>query len=400
MGKIVTLRNFSAFLVIIFCINYIPIEGRTGVSLVKVFASFVCFFIFLIKTPKVTNALVLVCIYYFSVLMAAMLHPATFRWGTLLYLASFLLMYVTYYNLLYVEKVLTMNFFIQLLKGILWAFFITLCIQQFFLLIGIKSFPLINLVQILNRGIGANSLSYEPSSSARILAVVYLALLRMWEIQHGYKPNAQEIYLDLKWPTIIFFWSMLTMGSGTAFAALLLLSCYFIKPSNAIFKLSSYIVVILILMNIEFEPLQRIFNSVGSFSTMDSEQIINTDSSAATRIMPILNTIFNTDFFHWETWFGNGVDYTKNQGLFSERILIGGIGDYGFISFIIMQMIIYYCVIDKIVSVETLLWVVLFGMTFGNIPYVWGAILIFTTVRYFRHYTNNNPLTEINTYER
>ena len=180
-----TLRNFTAFLLVLFCIHYIPIESRAGVSFVKVGASVLSLFVLMVYSCKVAKTMMLFVIYYVFVLSAALMHPTTLRWSTVLYLGSFLIMYVTYYNLISIEKVFSLDFFIKLLKGLLTAYFITLVIQQIFLLAGIKIFPLINLVQIIDRGIGANSLSYEPSSAARIMGASFLALLRMLELKYN-----------------------------------------------------------------------------------------------------------------------------------------------------------------------------------------------------------------------
>ena len=64
--------------------------------------------------------------------------------------------------------------------------------------------------------------------------------------------------------------------------------------------------------------------------------------------------------------------------------MIGGIADYGFLSFIVMQIIVYTCMIKKIISLETLLWMFLGMMTLSNVPVNWGAMMMCTTVKYFQ----------------
>ena len=117
------------------------------------------------------------------------------------------------------------------------------------------------------------------------------------------------------------------------------------------------------------------------------DEVVEADGSAADRVAPLLNTFTKLDIFDYDTWMGHGIDYVVSQGGLSSRkqwVMVGGIQDYGLLSFIVMQMVIFTCVIRKILSVETLIWIFLFGLTFSNISYTWGAMIVFTTVRYFQ----------------
>ncbi|UBD69677.1 hypothetical protein NXV86_26625 [Bacteroides sp. BFG-257] len=382
-----TLRNFTTFLLLLFCIQYIPIESRAGVSWLKVAVMAICPFIFLLKTAKISKALYLATIYLSIMWIVSLIHYETFRASTLIYTTLFLLLYATYYNLLYCNHVFDIDYFIKLLKGLILAYSVCLLIQQFFILIGIVQFPIINLVQVLNRSFGANSLSFEPSSSARIMAVAYLGLLRMYELKKGRLPNIKELFQELRWSSIGFLWAMSTMDSGTAFVALGILSILFIKRQYLLSIVPTLIAIYFIIPSIEFEPLQRARNAVEVTLTLETESVIETDGSAATRITPLINTIKNIDLFNLNSWVGYGADYVKRfKGPVEQmkKQMIGRIQEFGLFSFIIMQMLIFSCAIRKVLSVETLLWLFLFSMTFGNVSYTWGAIMIFTAVRYFQ----------------
>lgn len=386
VARTYSLRNFAAFLLILFCIQYIPIESREGVSYVKVGASALSLFALLMYSFKVTKTMMLFIIYYVLVFTAAVMHPENLRWSSVLYLVSFLIMYVAYYNLISIEKVFSADFFIKLLKGLLTAYFITIVIQQIFLIVGIKTFPLINLVQVLDRGIGANSLSYEPSTAARIMGVVFLALLRMFELKYNRVLSLQEMFNEAKWPVIGFIWSMLTMGSGTAFVFLGILMLYFFKKEYIMSLLPILLILSAFVSQIDFIPLTRALNGVESFLSMDTNLAIETDKSAAVRIAPLINTFTKLDLFDFSTWFGHGVDAGVGWNV-AERIqnrVVGSIYEYGLLSFIVMQIIVYSCVIKSFFSLESLIWIFLFGMSFANIPYTWGAMMLFTTVRYFQ----------------
>lgn len=384
LTKCLTLRNFAIFLIIVFCIRYIPIDSRAGISYFKIGVSMLCPFIFLIYTPKINKSFFIISTYLLLVFSAAVFNPETLRWTTLVFLLSYFFVYQTFYNLVYERKVFSEESFTFFLKGFILAYFIVLVIQQIALIVGITYLPIINLTQFLDRGIGVNSLSGEPSVSARILAILFLALLRMYELKYDRSLTFKEIYQEAKWPTIGFLWCMLTMGSGTAFIALGILSLYFIKRQYAFIIVPILILFYLCIPYIDFEPLQRAYKIFNAFLTLDADIVRKADGSAAARVVPLVNTLTSLDLTKWETWFGHGVDYSLKKGIFSELVLIGGIGDYGLLSFIVMQVLVFSCAIKKIISLETLLWIGLFNMTLANTPYVWGAIMLFTTIRYFQ----------------
>lgn len=382
LNKYFTLRNFAAFLIVVFCIRYIPIDSRAGISYFKIAVSLLCPFVFLIYTPKINKTFFIICSYLLFVFSSAILHPNTLRWTTLVFLLSYFFMYQTFYNLVYERKVFTNESFTRFLEGFILSYFVLLVVQQIALIAGITYLPIINLTQFLDRGIGANSLSGEPSVSARILAVLFLALLRMYELKYARSLSFREIYREAKWPTIGFLWCMLTMGSGTAFVALGILSLYFIRRQFAFIIIPLLIVFYTLIPYIEFAPLQRAYSVFNAFLSFDYEKILRTDGSAATRVIPLLNTLTSLDLSQSTTWFGNGIDYSVNAGRYSTTVLIGGIGDYGLVSFIVIQILVFSCAINRFLSIETLIWIGLFNMTLGNVPYAWGAILVFTTVNY------------------
>ena len=393
-----TLRNFTTFLLLLFCIQYIPIESRAGVSWLKVAAMAICPIILYLRTAKISKALCLTTIYLSIMWIVSLIHYETFRASTLIYTTLFLLLYATYYNLLYCNQVFDIDYFIKLLKGLILTYSACLLIQQSFILIGIAQCPIINLVQALNRSIGANSLSFEPSSSARIMAVAYLGLLRTYQLKMGRLPNVKELFQELRWPSIGFLWAMSTMGSGTAFIALGILSVLFVKRQYLLSIVPSLVAIYFIIPSIEFEPLQRARNAVEITLTLETESVIKTDGSAATRITPLINTLKNIDLLNLNSWIGYGADYIKKfKGPVEQmkKQMIGRIQEFGLFSFIIMQILIYSCAIRKILSIETLLWIFLFSMTFGNVSYTWGAIMIFTAVRYFQEQHEQNLLVII-----
>lgn len=389
----ITPRNVASFILVLFCIQYIPIESRAGVSYVKLIVSALCPLFLLYYSPKVSKLMILFISYYFFVLIAAILHPETLRWSTVIYLLTFIMTFQTFYNLVVVEQVFTKSYYRHLLEKLILAYTIVLIIQQCFIIVGIRTFPLINLVQFLDRGLGANSLTYEPSSAAIILSFAMLSLIRMIELDYSRKLSVKDIFIESKWPALGFLWCMLSMGSGSAFIGLGILFCYFIRSQYIIRIIIVLFLLFLILPHIEFEPLNRAIDSFTAFLTLDYDKIYEADSSAATRIFPLINTIKKLDLTTLEGWFGHGVDYSISIGgslvTLSDRYLVGNISDYGFFSYIILQIIVYSCIIRKFFSIETIMWIGLGLTTLANVPINWGAMMMFTAVRYFQMQKEN-----------
>ena len=88
---------FTLALVTLFCIRYIPLETRAGVSMIKTGVSFICLFFLIIRPPFVSKALILSITYFITVLTCVSFHNETFRWSTMLYLLSFIIVYIFVY---------------------------------------------------------------------------------------------------------------------------------------------------------------------------------------------------------------------------------------------------------------------------------------------------------------
>lgn len=384
--KYFTEVNWVAFVIVLFCIRYIPLETRAGPSVIKLAVSSICAFRLLTNVIVFSRGFQLYGLYFTIVLCISYLYPQTFRWSTIIYLLSFIITYIYIYDRIIIRQLFTFDFFIKVLKFILLMYTIVLVIQQCMLLIGIHSLPIINLTHFLDRGIGANSLSGEPSSTARIMTVAMLCLLRIYEYQLKHKPTITEIYKLAQYPVIGYIWSILTMGSGTGFVALGLLLLYFLQVKYVWTALFIFCIGSIVIPYIDFVPLQRAYDTFLATLTMDKDVIIGTDGSAASRITPLVNTITNLNLLNWHTWFGYGVDYVNNKGGYMARITggyIGLIGEYGLISFIVMQIAAFKCFIRNFFSIETLLWIFLFAATFANVAYVWGAMMLMTATKYF-----------------
>lgn len=381
-------RILATVILLVFCIQYIPIESRASVSVLKLGISVLSPLIILLYEPKISRTFILWIIYFALVICAALRFPETLRWSTIIYMGSFIVMFLAYYNLVKFGEVFSSQYFIRLLEKLLLAYTVVLLLQQCFILVGIKTFPLINLVQNFNRGIGANSLSYEPSTAAMVMGAVFLSLLRMLEIEYGRKLSVKEVFKIAKWPTIGFLWSMLTMGSGTAFVCLALLSLYFITAQNRkVVSTCLFLgVAIFCFINIDYEPLNRARDTLSAFFTLNVNIAIDTDASSAYRTQLWINTLTNLKLDSLDGWLGHGVDYGKltNEKFFNPNVMIGNISDYGFLSFIVLVAVVYSGMIKNFFSIETLFWAIILLASLNNEPFRWGCMMLFSTVRYFQ----------------
>ena len=77
--------------------------------------------------------------------------------------------------------------------------------------------------------------------------------------------------------------------------------------------------------------------------------------------------------------------------------MMGGIDDYGLISYILGLGLIFLCAINFF-SIATIMFFLGIGGGINNIAYGWGILMIFTCVKYFSKnhddYTNQETIVE------
>lgn len=387
-----TSRFFIALLIVVMCTQFVPIEGM-GVSPVKVAVMAIAPLIFIAKTPQINKAVIwgfalwLCCFFcaYFA---------GPIRWSTLGYYGMFIMTFICFYSLLYTAEV-SIEWFANLLKSLIIVFGVVLILQQISVLIGLRNNPLINLYPSLQHYISITKLpilTQEPSSSARMLAVFMLGYLECYKLMNGgVKATFSELFdRDNRLMSILFLWAMLTMGSGTAFIALGLLALYFIKIKNALYTIPVLIIVISIGEYMNLEQLERVNNVVMATTTGDLSAVRTTDASASVRITPLVNLFTKSDFSDYEFWFGKGTAIklsNSNQiaaAMINPNAQLAIINQYGFLSMLVSLILVYNCMIRKFFSIETLMFIFLFGLSLGNVAYTWGALMIFAGITHFQ----------------
>ncbi|MDR2919733.1 MAG: hypothetical protein LBV72_10270 [Tannerella sp.] len=378
LGKLFSSKYLATFYLILMCVQIVFIEGY-AISPVKVAAMALAPFICIIKVPYLTRALIVGLIYLFIIFFCAMTKLYV-RFSTIGYLAMFVFTFIFFYNLIYTGA-FTIDYFIKLLRYLILGYFICLVLQQLSILVGIRYFPIINLTNQFFLSIAKlPSLSIEPSHTARILCVSFYIYLKCNEFKNGAAiPFKQLLKGEHKWVTIGFLWVMLTMGSGTAFIGLIILSLYFIRKEYLVYIVPLFIILYISMPYMGLTQLDRAINVLSATMERDNEVIAKADGSASVRIIPILNTINNLDLTKSETWFGYGTDYgVQNK---AER-MIAEITDYGLFAYIGGLILVFSCSI-RFWSLGTLMYFTGIGGGTANIAYQWGILMLFICMRYF-----------------
>ncbi len=385
-----TLKNYATFILIYFGIAYTPIEGHVGFGIPKIIISAISIFILLVYEFKISKAFIIGFLYLTYQFISASFHPESFRWSTLLFSTILVLNYICIYNIVVVDRMFSIEHFIKICKWAMLLFFVVCIMQQAAIIVGIRSLSIINFTYYLNRGLGCNSLSLEPSHFARIMLVFYYAYIKCCEYKRDEGPfSLKELFNgEHKWVTIRFLWMMFTMGSGTAFICLILLSLYFIRKNNWYYTVPLLFIIYITLEAVGIKELDRATSTIEATSTMDLQTIKNNDSSASARIAPLLNSL-NADFTKYETWVGHGIDYgARNQTFLKQTGTY--FDDYGAIFFLICQLLNFSCAYSFWSLGTIFLFAGVGGGCGGNIFYGWALMMIMTCVKYF-HDNRYNP---------
>lgn len=385
----ITDKNIATAILVIMNIQLVFIEGYT-ISPLKVGMMALMPFILLLRVPYISKAFLLGSLYLVNIIISALLHAETFRLSTIGYLGMFVITFFTFYNYIY-SGVFSLEYFIKLVKAMIIAYSVCLICQQVLILAGIRFMPLVNLNNQFFLSIDKlPSLSLEPSHTARILGVLYYAYLKCNEYKQGATINIKQIFeKEHRWITLAFLWPMLTMGSGTAFICLGILSLYFMKGAYLLLAIPVFIGVYFTLSFFEVQQFKRASSVVEATLTGNTQTVMETDGSAASRITPMLNTINAIDLNDFDTWFGHGVDYNLHEKKNGGKDLIGEINDYGLIAYILGLILVFSCAIE-FRSLATIMYFLGVGGGTGNIAYAWGSLMIFACIRYFHHHTSTN----------
>ena len=381
-----TNRNIATFYLVLMSIQLVYIEGYT-ISHIKVVAMSLTPLIFFARCAYFSKALMFGGLYWLCCFLSAYLHPG-FRFSTVAYSGMFVATFIMFYNLIH-KGAFTLEYFIKLVRWLILAYTGCLVLQQCCLLVGIRFMPLINLNnQFFLSLTKLPSLALEPSHSARILGVLFYAYFKCNQYARGSViPFKQWFKGEHNCVTIGFLWAMLTIGSGTAYVVLAILSLLFLRRKYIAVAIPLFAALFFAMPYLENENMNRATSVVQATMTGNVDNVIESDGSAAVRVLPILNTINSLDLTKKETWLGNGSDVALAGGHYSRKRMVGCINDYGLISYLLSLCLVFSCCIEW-KSLPTLIFIAVLGAGIGNIAYAWSILMLFATQLYFdRKYT-------------
>lgn len=384
------LTLFATILIIFYGIYYMPIDSfgmNAPIKIALMISSIAVLFFYSFKASK---AVIIGIIYLVYQYIIAIFHPESFRWSTYLYSVMLVLTYICFYNLVFIERVFKIEHFIRICKWFITLYFIVCIIQQVLTLAGIGYFPLLNMMQVLDRGLGCQSLAAEPSHFARIMLVFYYAYVKCNEYKRDEGPfTISELFSgEHKWISIIFLWMMLTMGSGTAYVCLILFSLYFVRWHNWYYVIPALAIGYTLIQTTGLEQLDRATSVINATATLEKENLEHADGSGASRVAPFINSL-NADFSKKETWFGNGTNYVRKNNLFTRQTSTL-FDEYGLIFYIISLIFAFTCSYNF----WSLGCIFMFGGIAGgmgsNIQYAWELAMVMACVKYF-HENRHDP---------
>lgn len=371
-------RNLATITLVFMSVQFIFLEGM-AVSIPKVVFMTIMPLVLLTKFPQPNKVLLWGFTYLIVTMALAQINGGITRMSTFIYSALFIFTFAVYYGLIWIKECFSLEYFLSLLKWMMWGYTICLLIQQACILVGIRYFPFVNLVggsyYALNH---LNTLAIEPSHAARLMTVFFYGFLKCTEYLNGEPMDIKDLYSEYKWVIIAFVYFMLMIGSGTAIVGMAIVSLYFVQKKYAIFIVLAALAFYMLSPFIDYEPYNRAVATLNAAITGDTEDVIKADHSAASRVNIIIDTLTKTDLTDFKTWIGHGMDAD------SEYAIHLAIYDYGMISYIIKLSLFFSCCFTHFFSIETILFILLFRLDIGNIAYGWAALMVFTTIKYFK----------------
>ena len=349
--------------------------------------------ILLISIKSMTIEDMLLILFMLSIIFSPLLnHPETMRWSTVIYSSMFIVSFITYKQLLY-KDVFKIEDFEKLIRYLIYAYALVLIIQQLCVLLGLPIFNLSNYNPAEPWKL--NSLTSEPSHSARIMGLLMFSFIL---IKQSILNRKYSFSMDSKSDRIVwvsFFWTMITMNSGTAFLFIIIIFSLFLNFKNILALIFSIFLVTILINFLDITSFERTFKIIEATTTFNINEIIRADPSAATRIIPMMLLSQLADISSVNGWFGHGIDHVST--ILNNLVYIGGMPDnwsgggmfliwieYGFLSFFLFTIISFISIFDKKNLFTIVFWFFLVFMYGVNSQIVWITIILLFTIKYFK----------------
>lgn len=379
-------RKFATVLFVVMSMQFVAIEGF-GISWLKVGLMALTPVVFVFRVPYISKAIWAAAVYWLLCYFTALFH-GEMRFSTLGYMALFLMTYIVFFNLLYVET-FTLEQFKKLLKFILLAYGITLLLQQTCVIVGLRNVPFLNIVgseyYAWNR---LPSLSCEPSHTARIVSAAMLGYIQCLGIEKGEKISLFQLFdKDNRWVTLAYLWLIFTMGSGTGWVGFGILCLYFVRLETFSYIIPVFLCLFFLLEFSGNKQFARAKVSVLATLTGDVKQIHKADGSAGSRIIPLVNTLTKMDLSKKKSWVGKGTYGEDRLNKYEWKNLnrkLVVVEQYGLLGLIGSLVFLYTCAIRRFFSLENLYFIILLVCSISSVYCSWFMLMVFTAMRYFQ----------------
>jgi hypothetical protein len=371
-NRLLTDKVVATLYLLILSMQYVLVDGW-GTSVVKTLFSALSVVFLISRSRYITKALMLAFLYCL-VLSAVYFFQFSGQHMTIIHIVLYMLHFCLFYNLVYVNQVYNHDDFIKVIKAIIFIYTAFIIIQQFFVLIGVRYFPLVNLYGMRYYSFSRlPTIALEPSHAARILSVCLYALLKVSEYKFGRALTLKELYSTYKWPLIACIYTLLFIGSGTGMVGLFIVSLYFLKKQYTIIIATVLIVGFFVSPSVDYEPLNRVLTVIEASATLDTEIVRDADNSASARVAPLISMLTKLDLSDSKIWFGYG------QQIFNINLTID---KYGFFTYLFLILFIIGCCISDIQGI--LFFVFLFSMDLSNFAYAYCILMILSAVKFFK----------------
>ena len=339
--------------------------------------------------PKVDIACFIVCLSL--TLFPLLSHPETMRWSTVCYSYMFFLSFIVIVRLLTWSKFSLLRY-INLLKWLIYAYTLVLVVQQICVILGLPIFNVSNYD--IFEPWKLNSLSSEPSHTARFMTILMYSFLWMRKLQDGNKQlSFKYSYKKDKYVWIAYLWTMLTMMSGTAMLMLCIIFLPYLSKKHII-NLSLVIVsLFVVICYVDFKPMHRFLSFSEAVLSFDKDKMYLADSSASFRVIPFVVCAEQIELNSVDGWCGKGIDYGANN-LYKSLISVekgytaGGYAlvalEYGFIVFVLITIFTFsICYNNQNRVISVLLWLFCCFSLGVNTQIGWSLIILSYINKYF-----------------
>lgn len=278
-------------------------EGNKNLLLIGAMCFSPYFFIkYPVILPKIDIPLTSICLMMIS--FTVVFHPETLRWSTLMYSCLFCMFFMSFARVLSFSDYKAEDF-AKLIKWLLYAYCITLMIQQFCVLTGLPIFNLANYS--VKEPWKLNSLMSEPSHSARIIPVL-MYIFVCYQKNSNPELSLKDSIKESKSVWGAFMWCILTMGSTTGFIFLIIVIAKFIGIKKILPSIFLMLTIFVFFVYSNNKYVKRTTRVIVATLTLDEKAIIKADHSASFRIVPSIQGAKAVSLADKEGWVGHGVD--------------------------------------------------------------------------------------------